>query len=274
MLDKLISINDYSNRILRVDVENILPNPDQPRKIFENKSIEELASSISTYGVLQPLTVKKLGNDQYELIAGERRLKAAKLAGLKNVPCIISSAQRQDSAIISLIENIQRQDLSFFEEAQAISKLIKQYSLTQEQVAKKLGKNQSTVANKLRLLNLSSEIRDKISEYGLTERHARALLRIPENKDRLGILNDIIKNKFGVSQTERRVEKFLENNLRDEPQKQKHKPIGFFKDIRIFTNTINNALVAMKDSGVSVQSEKKENSEYIEYSIRISKNTA
>lgn len=273
MLDKLITINDYSNKIFKINVDNISPNPDQPRKIFEKRSIEELASSISIYGVLQPLTVKKLGNDQYELIAGERRLKAAKLAGLKSVPCIVSCVQRHDSAIISLIENIQRQDLSFFEEGMAISRLIKQYSMTQEQVAKKLGKNQSTVANKLRILNLPLEIRDIISENALTERHARTLLRIPENKDRLLILNEVINKKLGVAQTEKKVESFLAKNFKEQ-QKPKNKPIGFFKDIRIFTNTINNALVAMKDSGVPVESEKKENNEYIEYSIKISKNTA
>lgn len=273
MFDKLVSFNDTSNRIFKISVDNIFPNPDQPRKVFEKRAIEELASSISVYGVLQPLTIKRISNDKFELIAGERRLKAAKMAGLKSVPCIISSAERQDSAIISLIENIQRQDLSFFEEAMAISKLIKQYSMTQEQVAKKLGKNQSTVANKLRLLNLPLEIRDKIAEHSLTERHARALLRIPENKDRMMILNEVINKKLGVSQTEKKVEKFLQNSLNG-MDKVKHKRIGFFKDIRIFTNTINNALVAMKDSGVQVQSEKKENNEYIEYSIRITKNTA
>jgi ParB family chromosome partitioning protein len=273
MLGKLISNSDQVNRLLKIDVNQIVPNPDQPRKIFEKRSIEELAQSIQAYGIIQPLIVRHIPNGQYELVAGERRFQAAKLAGLRSVPCVLSNMERKDSAVIALVENIQRQDLSFFEEAYAIEKLMKHYFLTQDQVAKRLGKNQSTIANKLRLLKLSPEIKRKIVNYGLTERHARALLRIPEEGEQLTVVNEVIQKKLSVSQTEQRVEKILDNHIQSYGQR-KSKPIACIKDIRIFINTLNHAVNIMKTSGVLVQAEKKEDADFIEYSIRIPKNTA
>ena len=196
-------------RVLYLSVDAIRANPDQPRKYFEPEALRELAESIGRYGILQPLTVRR-GEDGYELIAGERRLRAAKLAGLREVPCLAVRSDEEESALLSLIENLQRQDLHYMEEAAAIAKLIAVYGLSQEQAAERLGKSQSAVANKLRLLRLSPACVTLLREGGLSERHARALLRLSDENERLAALRVIIERGCNVAQAEAYIESVLQ----------------------------------------------------------------
>ena len=196
-------------RVLYLSVDAIRANPDQPRKYFEPEALRELAESIGRYGILQPLTVRR-GEDGYELIAGERRLRAAKLAGLREVPCLAVRSDEEESALLSLIENLQRQDLHYMEEAAAIAKLIAVYGLSQEQAAERLGKSQSAVANKLRLLRLSPACVALLREGGLSERHARALLRLSDENERLAALRVIIERGCNVAQAEAYIESVLQ----------------------------------------------------------------
>ncbi|MBQ3378997.1 MAG: ParB/RepB/Spo0J family partition protein [Clostridia bacterium] len=261
---------EKKKRICEIDVNMIHPNPDQPRRNFDRKSLIELAHSIRMHGVIQPLCVRRVSPVKYELIAGERRLQAARLAQLERVPCIVKEIDSEESAIISLVENIQRQDLSFFEEAQAIDKLMKRYRLTQEQAAARIGRKQSTVANKLRLLRLSPEIKDRIAEHGLSERHARALLRLPDEAARLTVLAAVIERSLSAAQTEALINQRLSVSLHKEKQPSK-KPVGLYRDARIFVNTINGALDAIERSGMLISSEKSEDDDMIEYVIRMKK---
>ena len=196
-------------RVLYLSVDAIRANPDQPRKYFEPEALRELAESIGRYGILQPLTVRR-GEDGYELIAGERRLRAAKLAGLREVPCLAVRSDEEESALLSLIENLQRQDLHYMEEAAAIAKLIAVYGLSQEQAAERLGKSQSAVANKLRLLRLSPACVALLREGGLSERHARALLRLSDENERLAALRVIVERGCNVAQAEAYIESVLQ----------------------------------------------------------------
>ena len=180
---KLQQKSDFlSTRVQYISTTRIRPNPQQPRRSFPEDALAELAESIRRYGILQPLTVRRAGGD-FELIAGERRLRAARLAGLREVPCLIARVGEEDSALLALIENLQRRDLDYWEEADALARLIRRYDLTQEQAAEKLGKSQSTVANKLRLLRLPEPVRAAAQKYALTARHARALLRLPDGEE-------------------------------------------------------------------------------------------
>ena len=261
--------NDAKLRIREINVHLIRPNPDQPRKFFDRKSLMELAQSIRLHGVIQPLTVRKISGNSYELIAGERRLQAARLAQLERVPCIITEIDSEDSAVIALVENIQRQDLSFFEEALAIQKLMRRYKLTQEQIAARIGRKQSTVANKLRLLKLSREVREKICEHGLSERHARALLKLPDERQQMTVLAAVVEREMSVSQTEAMVKQRMSNT--HSQIKTSKKPIGLFRDARIFINTINGALEAIERSGMLISSEKSEDDDSIEFVIKMKK---
>ncbi len=184
-------------RVMEIPIENIVPNPYQPRKIFSQTALEELSSSIKVYGILQPITVRQK-DDKYELIAGERRFRAAKLASFKTIPAIINNMSDESSAVLALLENLQREDLNFIEEAMGYENLIKEHSFTQQQLAEKLGKNQSTIANKLRILRLPSDVKIKLVENGLTERHARALLKLPTEDLMKEVLDKIIKNELTV----------------------------------------------------------------------------
>ena len=192
--------------VVQVPVQNVEPNPYQPRKHFEPEALAELAHSISQYGVLQPLLVSPMGDGRYMLIAGERRLRASKLANLSMVPVIISDYTTQQIAEIALIENLQREDLHYLEEADGYEKLMDQFHLTQESMASRVGKKQSTIANKLRLLKLSEKIRKLLKEHGLTERHARALLRLTTEEDQINVIDEVAKNGYNVRQTEKYIE--------------------------------------------------------------------
>lgn len=198
-----------------VAIESISPNLYQPRKVFDDESIADLAQSIKVYGIIQPLSVRKINNDYYELIAGERRLRAAKEAGLKEVPVIICNIDDKDSAAIALLENLQREDLNFYEEALAYDNLIKVHSYTQDQLSEVIGKKQSTIANKLRLLKLDKKVVDLLIDNKLTERHGRALLKLSSSDLQLKILDTVIKNGLNVKKTEELIERELEkiNNL-------------------------------------------------------------
>lgn len=228
--------NDVINYI---STDNIVPNIYQPRKHFDESSIEELAQSIKNNGIIQPLSVRKLGESRFELVAGERRLRAAKFLGLEKVPAIVMNISDKDSAAIALLENLQREDLNFMEEAEAYSNLIKEHSYTQEKMAEVIGKKQSTIANKLRLLKLDQEIRNKILENKLTERHARALLKLPTSEIQMEILDKVIKNSLNVKKTEeiidRELMKLTSQEIAADETKKKIK--GIFSP-RVYINTV------------------------------------
>ncbi len=248
------------NIVQRVPIDMIIPSPYQPRKTFSNSSLTELCQSIKQYGVLQPITVRKVGNGKYELIAGERRLRASKMAGLTLIPCMVIDAMEEDSAIIALIENLQREDLHFMEEARGLQNLIIDHNFTQEQLAAKLGKSQSAIANKLRILKLPESVKKLIREANLTERHARALLRIPDEQLQLKIVRMIIDKNLNVRRTENLIEKTIQKFYTPAEGTKKNKLVVICKDLRIFINTIRRAVSTMKDSGISVKyREKSEN---------------
>lgn len=238
----------------KIKLSAITRNPYQPRKYFDPEAITQLAESIRQYGVLNPLTVRRIGTG-FELIAGERRLRAAKAAGLSEVPCIIMSADEQDSSAIALVENLQRRDLDFFEEAWGYKRLIELHGLTQEEAARKVGKTQSAVANKLRLLKLSPRNMQMIRDGNLTERHARSILRLPEEAERLAVTEYIITHELNVSRSEQYIDRLLTEPV--EKEKEQH-VLRFIKDVRFFLNTVDKAVDVMQQSGVDAKVEKEE----------------
>ena len=246
--------------------EIILPNPHQPRVRFDYNELEGLAVSIRTNGILQPINVRKNSDGSYELISGERRLRAARMVGMSKIPCIVMDVSDEQSALFAIIENVQRQNLDFFEEAVAIERLMTEHGLTQEEISKKLGKAQSTLSNKLRLLRLPETLRDKISCAGLTERHARALLVLPDNTTRGRVLDIIIERHLTVSESER-----LINDVQRRKKSKNRPQMRAYKDMRIFLNTLNHAVDAIRKAGIEADTAKSETDEYFEYVIRISK---
>lgn len=252
------------NKVIEIDIDKIKTNPYQPRTVFGD-DISELAESIKANGLIQPLTVKA-EDDNYVLIAGERRLRAMKSLGYLSAPCIILDVSDRNSAVLALVENIQRKDLQFFDEAEAIAKLLDFYGMTQEDAAIRLGKNQSTIANKLRLLKLSNDIRSKIRIYGLTERHARALLRLQTEELQLEAIETIYAKRMNVEQSERLITSILDRESERESIRRRS---GAFKDIRLFVNTINKAVEMMKAAGINADSQKIKENGYIEYIVRI-----
>lgn len=257
------------NTIADIPIIKIRPNKAQPRKVFSEDELSALSRSISENGILQPLTVRKVSSTEYELVAGERRLRAAVMAGLRKVPCIVVKCSDRESAVYALLENLQRADLGIFEEARGIAKLIRRYGLTQEQAAIKLGKTQSTIANKLRLLRLSEEEQEWMEKAGLSERHARALIRIENETVRREVLSRIITENLNVKQSERLVGIYL--NSTPKPSRVKGNSKAVIKDIRIFVNTINKAIDTMRQAGIDAEAQKTDNEDFIEYTIRISK---
>lgn len=258
------------NKISEIPIIKIRPNKSQPRHVFNEDELAALSRSISENGVLQPITVRRISATEYELIAGERRLRASVLAGLKKIPCIVIKCSDKESAVFALLENLQRSDLGFFEEARGISKLIRRFGLTQEEAARKLGKSQSTIANKLRLLKLTYEEQEWILNAGLTERHARALLRIGDKDVRREALSKIISDKLNTQQTDSLVSIMLKT-LEQPVIRQKGISKVVIKDVRIFVNTINKAIDTMRLAGIDAQSNKTDNESFIEYTIRIPK---
>lgn len=253
------------NKVVEIEVNRIYPNPYQPRKSFGD-DVNELAESIKHNGLLQPITVKNNSSGDYTLIAGERRLRAIKLLGMPTAPCIIIDITDRNSAAMALVENIQRKDLQFFDEAEALLNLIDFYGMTQEDAAIKLGKNQSTIANKLRLLKLDAEVRKKICEYGLTERHARALLKLESKEQQLDLIESIHIKKLNVESTERMIENM---QLKEQEKESIRKRSGAFRDVRLFVNTLNKAVEMMKAAGINADAQKIQEENYIEYIVRI-----
>lgn len=256
------------NRIRQIPLVRIAPGKSQPRKNFSLEELQELAKSIRENGILQPLTVRRTGAGGFEIIAGERRMRAAVLAGCEEVPCVVIQCDDRQAAIYSLLENLQRVDLDPFEEAEGIEKLITQWNITQEEAARRLGKKQSTIANKLRLLRLSQEEREALQKAGLTERHARALLKLTEPELRAVALRHMTERGLNVRQTEEFIEKLLE---KDRERQRKSRRRVVIKDVRIFMNTISKAVDTMRMSGIEAVTAKKETDEYIECVVRIPK---
>lgn len=256
-----------SRRVRWLGVEEIRPNPHQPRRTFEEQGLAELADSIRSYGILQPLTVRRTETG-YELIAGERRLRAAKLAGERQVPCLVARVGEEDSAMLALMENLQRRDLDCWEEAEAIARLITTYNLTQEQAAEKIGKSQSAVANKLRLLRLSRAVRDSLRQKDLSERHARALLRLSDEHQQLCALEEIARRGYNVARTEEYVEQLLQQNRQTPPQ---GRTTYIIKDVRLFLNSVERGLGIMRRAGVDAQIGRSDTDEEIRLTIRIPK---
>ena len=256
------------NRITELPILNIRPNKAQPRRQFVEEDLRSLSRSIAENGILQPLTVRKITATEYELVTGERRLRAAALAGLQKVPCILIRCSDKESAVYALLENLQRADLGFFEEARGISRLIRRFGLTQEQAAQQLGKSQSTIANKLRLLRLSGEEQEWITGAGLSERHARALLRLENETLRREALSRVIAEGMNVSQTEALVVS-LSHSV--PPREARGKSKAVIKDFRIFLNTINRAVDVMRLAGIDAKTQQSDDDNFIEYTIRIPK---
>lgn len=250
-------------KVVKVPIEKVIPNPYQPRKTFEDDALADLASSIAQYGVLQPLLVAPGKDDTYVLIAGERRLRASKMAELTEVPVIISEYTTQQIAEIALIENLQREDLHFLEEAEGYEQLMNEFMLTQEAMATRVGKKQSTIANKLRLLRLSANVRQVLRDGGLTERHARALLKLDVEDKQLEVLKVVIDKKYSVRQTEEYIEKLLEEAA---PKKRKRLIVN---DVRIYLNSIKQVVGVIKDSGIPVSMEQTVEGDEVVVSLRI-----
>ena len=251
--------------IQQIEVSRISPNPNQPRKVFNEDSIIKLADSISQYGIIQPLTVRKMG-ENYELVAGERRLRASRELGYTHVPCVIIDINESKSAEISIIENLIREDLNMFEQAEAIESLIDTYGLTQEQIAIKLSNSQSFVANKLRLLRYSSEEREIFLKNGLTERHARTLLRVLDPVLRAKLLDRIVNERLNVSSSESLIDSYI--NDKNAEQKQ---DIRTYKSINSFYSAINRAIDIVKSSGFDIKSRKIEGDDFTELTILVPK---
>lgn len=243
----------------------IVPNPNQPRKRFDYDELENLAQSIRENGILQPITVRKREDKKYELVSGERRLRAARLVGIVKIPSIVINIDDKSSAMFSIIENLQRQSLNFFEEAEAIEKLVGEFAMSREEVAQKLGLAPSTVSNKLRILRLPEEMRFELARSGLTERHARALLMLEDDNQRARALSIIVDRHLNVAESERMINQMINRNNRS------RNPLRGIRDVRLFINTLNHAVDTIRRAGVEADAARSETEEYIEYVVRIPK---
>jgi ParB family chromosome partitioning protein len=250
-----------TGRVVFVPARSIRPNPAQPRRVFDEEALNELADSIRQHGILQPLSVRRVGGG-YELIAGERRLRAGMKAGLTEIPCIVMTMDERESGVVALVENLQRQDLDFVEEARGISRLMELCSLSQEQAARMLGKSQSAVANKLRILRHSPEVLQALREGGLTERHARALLKVPREEQKLPVIATAVQLGFSVS----RLEKYIEDRFGQKEKESAHKA-----NVGLFLNNLSQSLARIQLSGVPAVSKRLETDREIVLTITIPK---
>ena len=254
-------------RVVELPAEKLIPNPRQPRKTFSKEELDGLSRSIASNGLLQPISVRRTSGGKYEIIAGERRWRACVQAGMRQIPCLVQECSDAQSAVLAILENLQRQDLQVFEEAEGIRRLMEDWGVTQEEAARRLGKSQSAIANKLRLLRLTSEERKCIVENGLSERHARAILRIPQEDVRKKLLAQVVEKGLTVRQTEELVEKTLE----EKTAKPARGRTFIAKDIRLFLNTIDHAIRTMQDAGILAQADRKDMGDYLEYTVKIPK---
>lgn len=258
--------------ITYLNIDLVRPNPYQPRKQFAKGALEELRESITQYGVIQPINVRRISPNHYELIAGERRLRAAIMAGLTEIPAIIINITDNDSAVLALIENLQREDLNYMEEAEGYNNLINEHGFTQEELAQKIGKSQSTVANKIRLLRLSPLVKKILADNNLTERHARALLKLHDEQFQLKVLRLVCEKGLNVKRTEELIERVIDRYLKQGKDKLVEKKLTkTIKDIRIFVNTIRQAIDLMKKSGINAKAAQIDRGEYIEFIVRVPK---
>lgn len=252
-----------STRVRYIPINDIRPNPQQPRRRFDSESLQELAASIAAYGILQPITVRQQGA-VYELVAGERRWRAARIAGLRQVPCLLARVDEEDAALLALIENLQRRDLDYMEEASAIARLLRRYGLSQQQAAEKLGRSQSAVANKLRLLKLPEDTLRALRDGGCTERHARALLRLEDPSLRQKALEQILSRQLTVAQTDALVDQLL-----SPPPRTRTKRTFVVKDVRLFLNTLTRSMALMRSAGVDARCDRQDKDGEILLTIRI-----
>lgn len=256
-------------QIIQIPLSKIKANPNQPRKLFDEDALEELSLSIKSYGVLQPVTVRTIAGGYYELIAGERRLRASEKANMETIASIVVDYENKDSAIIALMENLQREDLNYIEEAYGYNNLILDHNMTQGEIAKKLGKSQSTIGNKLRLLKLSSNLQKTLIEEKLTERHARALLKLPE-EIREEFLVKVIEKNYNVKQTDKLVEEVLQDLSKVEEVEIKPNMKGLI-NTKIYVNTLKNAYKAIVDSGLQAKYKETDKGDYVEVTVQIPK---
>lgn len=270
--------NQKVGQVLLLEIDSIASNPYQPRRKFEPAGLQELADSIAANGLLQPVTVRKT-TAGYELIAGERRLMACRMLHMKKIPALVDRYSEEQTAVFALIENLQRQDLNYFEQAEGLYRLMKQWGFTQEQLARKLGKSQPTIANKLRLLAFPEPLRRLMLEHNLTERHARALLKLPKEAWQ-EVLLQIIQKKMNVTETELWIAQWGQQpQLQPQPQQEADRPkkpkkLLLLRDFRIFMNTISQAVSTMKLAGIEIDTQQEEDEDYIHYSMRIPKHSA
>jgi ParB family chromosome partitioning protein len=254
--------------IIYLRPDELQPNPVQPRTVFDEASLAELAESIRSYGILNPLTVRRRGG-RYELVAGERRMRAAKLAGLREVPCVLLDVNMEDAGLIALVENLQRKDLDFLEEANGIRQLIRMFGMSQEEAARRLGKSQSAVANKLRLLKLPEDVLETLRERGLSERHGRALLRLGDDESRRAALKKFIERDMTVAAAESYVESLLAEKAPPEPGEGRRSFV--MRDVRLFLNSVTRSLDLMRQGGVAADMQRRETEDALVLTISIPK---
>ncbi|SDM40842.1 nucleoid occlusion protein [Sediminibacillus halophilus] len=259
----------HPDEVIQIPVNQIEPNRYQPRSIFTQERIEELAQTIHTHGMIQPIVVRKLDKEEegYELIAGERRWRAVQYLQWENVPAIIREMNDTETASVALIENLQREELTVIEEAMAYQRLLELHGLTQEALAQRLGKSQSTVANKMRLLKLPESVQQALLEKHITERHARALIVLKDPEKQEKILAEILEKDLNVKQTEERIAKLSE----DKPKQKKAKLKGVNKDMRIAMNTIRQSLTMVSDTGIDLETDEEDHENYYQITIKIPK---
>lgn len=261
--------------VARIPIDAIRPNPYQPRRVFAQDALEELCASIKQYGLLQPISVRKLGGDSFELIAGERRLRACRMAGMKFIDAIIFSTYEQDSAVIAMMENLQRENLHYMEEAEGYQNLIRDHGLSQDELARRLGKNQSTIANKMRILKLPMAVKRMLLQYSLTERHARALLRLHDEEMQMHVIQIIVQQNLNVKATEDLVERTISRMYgieKEEEEQSRTRPSkisGFVRDTRLFVNSLRTVVQQMADAGLNPKLESRDKEEGMEIKIWI-----
>lgn len=255
--------------VTQMDIEKIVPNQYQPRVVFDEERISELAQTLKTHGMIQPIVVRKKDDEQYELIAGERRFRAAQMLEWKTVPAIIRDMSDTETASVALIENIQRENLSVIEEANAYVQLLEMHELTQEALAQRLGKSQSTIANRIRLLSLPDEVQGALMNKDISERHARALLKLPDDESKLHFLKIIIEQTLTVRETDDLIKKHLQGDKKKKKPKAKTQFVS--KDIRIATNTIRRSLDLIEKTGIDVETEEEDLGDYYQITIKVKK---
>lgn len=270
-ITKLLGLMDQgisSATVREIPIDRVRANPYQPRRQFDERELKELAASIETYGLLQPVLVRPKSNSWYELIAGERRVRAVRLLGRATIPALVRELDDEDMGLLALLENLQRLDLSFWEEAEGYARLLSEFDLTQEELAQRLGKSQSTIANKLRLLRLPDSIRHNISREIFTERHARALLRLPEAETQEKVAEKIVSENLTVQATEQLIARILGET---KPKEKKARFIRVYKDIRLFINSVRRAAAELKQAGLEVTVKERETDNSWEISIVVPK---